>query len=203
MCGDASALAFAKDSSRFFFSNSFRFFHFFWLLIEHFEEGALSPSFSLDRNHTKTNNKKLSLFLFLPFYLTNNEQRKKKKGICIMRSLVLRASRRLLNISERSIATTAKVNAGMGSPTGTAPPPTAPLEEEHELIWDAGDKHPEPALDNLPAKIVGKYEALGMLVGAMCFMGGVYTFAGYYDKAASRPFVERDIEKGLQKELGR
>ena len=163
---------------------SFFPFFFFGLLIEHFEEGALSPSFSLDRNHTKTNNKKLSLFLFLPFYLTNNEQRKKKKGICIMRSLVLRASRRLLNISERSIATTAKVNAGMGSPTGTAPPPTAPLEEEHELIWDAGDKHPEPALDNLPAKIVGKYEALGMLVGAMCFMGGVYTFAGYYDKGS-------------------
>ncbi len=204
MCGDASALAFAKDSSRFFFQIPFVFsIFFFGLLIEHFEEGALSPSFSLDRNHTKTNNKKLSLFLFLPFYLTNNEQRTKKKGICIMRSLVLRASRRLLNISERSIATTAKVNAGMGSPTGTAPPPTAPLEEEHELIWDAGDKHPEPALDNLPAKIVGKYEALGMLVGAMCFMGGVYTFAGYYDKAASRPFVERDIEKGLQKELGR
>ena len=204
MCGDASALAFAKDSSRFFFQIPFVFsIFFFGLLIEHFEEGALSPSFSLDRNHTKTNNKKLSLFLFLPFYLTNNEQRKKKKGICIMRSLVLRASRRLLNISERSIATTAKVNAGMGSPTGTAPPPTAPLEEEHELIWDAGDKHPEPALDNLPAKIVGKYEALGMLVGAMCFMGGVYTFAGYYDKASRRPFVDRDLEKGLQKELGR
>jgi len=148
-----------------------------------------------------------------------------------MRSLVLRASRRLLGINsslsssgsttsglsacggrfavvvgkggERSIATTAKVNAGMGSPTGTAPPPTAPLEEEHELIWDAGDKHPEPALDNLPAKIVGKYEALGMLVGAMCLMGGVYTFAGYYDKASRRPFVDRDLEKGLQKELGR
>ena len=204
MCGDASALAFAKDSSRFFFQIPFVFsIFFFGLLIEHFEEGALSPSFLLDRNHTKTNNKKLSLFLFLPFYLTNNEQRKKKKGICIMRSLVLRASRRLLNISERSIATTAKVNAGMGSPTGTAPPPTAPLEEEHELIWDAGDKHPEPALDNLPAKIVGKYEALGMLVGAMCFMGGVYTFAGYYDKASRRPFVDRDLEKGLQKELGR
>ena len=139
---------------------------------------------------------------------------------------ILRASRRLLGVNsnslscnglpgcesrfslvlgrggERSIATTTKTNAGMGSPTGTAPPPTEPLEEEHELIWDAGDKHPETALDNLPAKIVGKYEALGMLVGALCFMGGVYTFAGYYNKAASRPFVERDMEKRLKKELG-
>ena len=145
----------------------------------------------------------------------------------IIMSSILRASRRLLGSSlsssnsssalsgcgsrfaavvgkggERSIATTTKINAGMGSPTGTAPAPTEPLEEEHELIWDAGDKHPETALDNLPAKIVGKYEALGMLVGALCFMGGVYTFAGYYDKAASRPFVERDMEKSLKKELG-
>ena len=82
MCGDASALAFAKDSSRFFFQIPFVFsIFFFGLLIEHFEEGALSPSFSLDRNHTKTNNKKLSLFLlhqsfssFLP-----HKQRTKKK----------------------------------------------------------------------------------------------------------------------------
>jgi hypothetical protein len=146
--------------------------------------------------------------------------------LVIIMASILRASRRLLGVNsnslscnglpgcesrfslvlgrggERSIATTTKTNAGMGSPTGTAPPPTEPLEEEHELIWDAGDKHPETALDNLPEKIVGKYEALGMLVGALCFMGGVYTFAGYYDKAASRPFVERDMEKRLKKELG-
>ena len=64
MCGDASALAFAKDSSRFFFQIPFVFsiFFLFGLLIEHFEEGALSPSFSLDRNHTKTNDIKNSLF---------------------------------------------------------------------------------------------------------------------------------------------
>ena len=89
MCGDASALAFAKDSSRFFFQIPFIFsIFFFGLLIEHFEEGALSPSFSLDRNHTKTNDIKNSLFfsfittsLFLPFYVphTNNEQRKKEE----------------------------------------------------------------------------------------------------------------------------
>ena len=83
MCGDASALAFAKDSSRFFFQIPFIFsIFFFGLLIEHFEEGALSPSFSLDRNHTKTNNIKNSLFFsfitsfssFLP-----HKQRTKKK----------------------------------------------------------------------------------------------------------------------------
>ena len=106
-----------------------------------------------------------------------------------MRSLVLRASRRLLNISDRSIATTAKVNAGMGSPT-VLRLPNSPFRGRARTDLGCGRQHPEPALDNLPAKIVGKYEALGMLVGAMCFMGGVYTFAGYYDKAASRPFVK-------------
>ena len=104
---------------------------------------------------------------------------------------------------QRSIASTSRANAGMGSPTGTSPPPSAPLEEENELIWDAGDKHPEPALDYVPPKIVGKYEALGMLAGALCVMGGVYMYAEKYDKASRVPFVPREIEKNLKVELGK
>lgn len=135
--------------------------------------------------------------------------------IYIKMSLILRHSKRLLQLKKNTNSTNNKqammmMNvivqrrsyAGMGAPTGTAPPPETELEEEHELIWDAGDKHPETALDNLPAKIVGKYEALGMIVGALCLMGGVYTFAGYYDKASSQPFASRDLEKHLQSELG-
>jgi hypothetical protein len=71
-------------------------------------------------------------------------------------------------------------------------------------MWDAGDAHPEPALDNVPAHIVTKNRAAAYLVGAFAFLGGVYTMATIVDKPSTQPFVEKTFPyNGLEVELGK
>jgi hypothetical protein len=78
------------------------------------------------------------------------------------------------------------------------------MVEESELKWDCGDAYPEPALDEVPAKIVGRNEAGLMLGGALVVMAGVYNFAKWVDKPATQPFADKTFPfDGLKAELGR
>ncbi|CEF99290.1 unnamed product [Ostreococcus tauri] len=82
--------------------------------------------------------------------------------------------------------------------------PTREMPEEAELTWDAGDKHHEPALDDVPEHIVTKNRAATYLVGAFCFLGCVYGTAVMVDKPSKTPFVPKEFPyNGLAKELGR
>ena len=77
------------------------------------------------------------------------------------------------------------------------------LVEESELKWDCGDAYPEPALDEVPAKIVGRNEAGLMLGGALVVMAGVYNFAKWVDTPATQPFADKTFPfDGLKAELG-
>ena len=78
------------------------------------------------------------------------------------------------------------------------------MVEESELKWDCCDAYPEPALDEVPAKIVGRNEAGLMLGGALVVMAGVYNFAKWVDKPATQPFADKTFPfDGLKAELGR
>ena len=78
------------------------------------------------------------------------------------------------------------------------------LAEESELKWDCGDAYPEPALDEVPARIVGRNEAGLMLGGALGIMAGVYEFAKWVDKPATQPFADKTFPfEGLKAELGK
>ena len=77
------------------------------------------------------------------------------------------------------------------------------LEENHELTWDAGDKFPEPCLDNLPPKIVGMNEAAMLLAGGFGFFYSLISFAKYCDKASTVPFAPSQYPyDNLKTELG-
>ena len=72
------------------------------------------------------------------------------------------------------------------------------------MKWDCGDAFPEPALDEVPAKIVTQYEAAMMLGGALVFMSGVYNFAKWVDKPATQPYSDKVFPfDGLKVELGK
>ena len=78
------------------------------------------------------------------------------------------------------------------------------MPDEAELTWDAGDKHHEPALDNVPAHIVTKNRAAAYLVGAFCFLGGVYGTATMVDKPSKVPFAPKEFPyDNLAAELGK
>jgi|TARA_B110000977_G_scaffold199307_1_gene286295 hypothetical protein len=72
------------------------------------------------------------------------------------------------------------------------------------LRWDCGDAYPEPALDQVPAVIVGKNEAALMLGGALAFMAGVYNVAVWIDKPSVQPYADKVFPfDGLKVELGK
>lgn len=80
-------------------------------------------------------------------------------------------------------------------------PPTQPLTEEDELVWDDGTAHPEYCLDEF--KLVGKWEAFGMLWAGLGFFGLLAAAARYNDKASRIPYVPREYPfDGLKEELG-
>lgn len=80
----------------------------------------------------------------------------------------------------------------------------AQLPDEAELTWDAGDAHPEPALDNLPPHIVTKNTAAMYLMGGFAVLGGVYATAVAVDKPSKVPFAPKTFPyDGLAVELGR
>jgi len=78
------------------------------------------------------------------------------------------------------------------------------MVEESELKWDCGDAYPEPALDEVSAKIVGRNEAAMTLGGALLFVSGVYAFAEWVDKPSKQPFADKTFPfDGLRIELGK
>jgi|TARA_B100000683_G_scaffold44885_4_gene40926 predicted esterase YcpF (UPF0227 family) len=80
----------------------------------------------------------------------------------------------------------------------------AQLPDEAELTWDAGDAHPEPALDNLPPHIVTKNTAAMYLMGGFAVLGGVYATAVAVDKPSKVPFAPKTFPyNGLEAELGK
>lgn len=93
----------------------------------------------------------------------------------------------------------------MLTPTHSLPPPLPPqLPEEAELHWDCGDAYPEPALDQVPARIVGVNEAAMLLGGALAGLYGLYNFAKWVDKPSKQPFADKTFPfDGLKTELGK
>jgi len=72
------------------------------------------------------------------------------------------------------------------------------------LTWDAGDAHPEPALDDVPARIVTKARAATYLASAFAFLGGVYGLATMVDTPSTTPFAPKTFPyNGLEVELGK
>ncbi|GBG90602.1 hypothetical protein CBR_g50946, partial [Chara braunii] len=81
----------------------------------------------------------------------------------------------------------AVIRGGGGLPVATGAPPTKPLDEHEELIWDDGTVNPEPALDEV-APMIGKYEALAYVSMGLGFFGLLTTAAWYNDKASKIPY---------------
>ncbi|KAK9842885.1 hypothetical protein WJX74_003890 [Apatococcus lobatus] len=91
---------------------------------------------------------------------------------------------------------------GGGGPVALGRPPTQPLMEEDELIWDDGSKHPEYCIDEHSGHYFGKYEALGWLAGGLGVLGLIGTAASF--RSQNAPFVRREMPfDGLKAELGK
>lgn len=102
----------------------------------------------------------------------------------------------------RSQVSALRLRGGAGLPVGTAPAPTAPLDENEELTWDDGSPFPELCLDEV-APMVGKYEALGMLSAGLGFFVFVGYLAAWNDKASTIPWTPREYPyDNLRVELG-
>lgn len=80
-------------------------------------------------------------------------------------------------------------------------PPTKPLLEEDELMWDDGSVNPEPCLDKFD--LVTKWQALGACAGGMALFAGIAQAAAWSDKASRVPFAPRVYPyDNLKAELG-
>lgn len=94
------------------------------------------------------------------------------------------------------------LRSGMGLPVGPQIVPDGPLDEEDELIWDDGSRHPEFCLTD-SAPMVGKYEALAWLCGGLSFFGLVGLLAVLNDKPSKMPYAPKEFPyDNLRVELG-
>lgn len=82
------------------------------------------------------------------------------------------------------------LRGGGGGPVKFALPPTRPLAEQDELMWDDGSSTPEPCLDQFD--LVTKWQALGYLSGGMLFFVGLYQGVKLLDKPSKVPFAPRE-----------
>ncbi|BDA41244.1 probable NADH dehydrogenase [ubiquinone] 1 beta subcomplex subunit [Coccomyxa sp. Obi] len=88
-----------------------------------------------------------------------------------------------------------------GGPVAMGRAINEPLPEHDELLWDDGSAQPEHCLDQFP--LVGKYEALGFLVGGLGFFGLLGVLANVNDKASKKPYVNREYPfDNLKAEMG-
>lgn len=87
----------------------------------------------------------------------------------------------------RSVASSLRLRSGMGLPVGKHIVPNKPLSVNDELVWDNGTPFPEPCIDRI-ADTVGKYEALGWLLGGLGFFASLGALAVWNDKASKIPF---------------
>ncbi|KAL3684559.1 hypothetical protein R1sor_002581 [Riccia sorocarpa] len=104
--------------------------------------------------------------------------------------------------AQSQLAAASRVRGGAGLPVGTVPPPSAPLAEDEELLWDDGSPNPEPCLDEV-APMVGKYEALAMVSAGLGFFAFLGYLAKWNDKASRIPWTPREYPyDNLRVELG-
>eukprot|EP00208_Stichococcus_sp_RCC1054_P002715 CAMPEP_0206135302 /NCGR_PEP_ID=MMETSP1473-20131121/621_1 /ASSEMBLY_ACC=CAM_ASM_001109 /TAXON_ID=1461547 /ORGANISM="Stichococcus sp, Strain RCC1054" /LENGTH=137 /DNA_ID=CAMNT_0053527115 /DNA_START=273 /DNA_END=686 /DNA_ORIENTATION=+ len=82
------------------------------------------------------------------------------------------------------------LKGGGGGPVAFRLPPTSPLPEEDELLWDDGSATPEPCMDEF--NLYSKWQALGALAGGMGFFVGVYQVAKWVDKPSKVPYAPRE-----------
>ncbi|KAH9721361.1 NADH dehydrogenase 1 beta subcomplex subunit 8 [Citrus sinensis] len=92
----------------------------------------------------------------------------------------------------RSVASSLRLRSGMGLPVGKHIVPNKPLSVNDELVWDNGTPFPEPCIDRI-ADTVGKYEALGWLLGGLGFFASLGALAVWNDKASKIPFCDGAI----------
>jgi hypothetical protein len=90
------------------------------------------------------------------------------------------------------LTTVLRTRSGAGLPLGSLPPPTAPLDENDELIWDDGNPFPEPCIDDV-APMVGKYEALAWTTGGLGFFVLVGYAAAWWNRRRQCPWVPREV----------
>lgn len=84
------------------------------------------------------------------------------------------------------------VRGGGGGPLARPQPPTQALMEEDELIWDDGTANPEPCLDQFT--LVGKYEALGWLLGGFSIFGALGTWAYTSHPEKRVPWAPKQVD---------
>ncbi|KAK2649113.1 hypothetical protein Ddye_016602 [Dipteronia dyeriana] len=102
----------------------------------------------------------------------------------------------------RSVSSSLRLRSGMGLPVGKHIVPNKPLEVNDELVWDNGTSLPEPCIDRI-ADTVGKYEALGWLLGGLSCFGSLGLLVVWNDKASKVPFVPKVYPyDNLRVELG-
>mmetsp|Transcript_36118 Transcript_36118/g.58045 ORF Transcript_36118/g.58045 Transcript_36118/m.58045 type:complete len:131 (-) Transcript_36118:46-438(-) len=118
---------------------------------------------------------------------------------------VLKVAAPVMQVSgARQLCVSAAVRSGMGTPVPEHQVPTEPVPEENELVWNAGDGHPEPCTDKLAHNIVTPRAAVATLAGAMGFLAAVWGAAEYVDKPSTQPFADRVYPfDNLKLELGK
>lgn len=83
------------------------------------------------------------------------------------------------------------VRGGGGGALGKPPPVTQALMEQDELIWDDGTANPEPCLDQFT--LVGKYQALGWLLGGLSIYAAVGTWAKWSAPEKRVPWAQKEV----------
>eukprot|EP00897_Mesotaenium_endlicherianum_P003493 jgi/Mesen1/3171/ME000184S02236 len=102
-------------------------------------------------------------------------------------------------LSPRNVMAT---RGGAGMRLGTYPPPSQPLPESDELIWDDGNPIPEPCLD-VVAPHISANKGLAMLCGGLSVFVAIGYLAKYNDKASRIPWTPREYPyDNLRVELG-
>lgn len=94
----------------------------------------------------------------------------------------------------RGVRTWGASQGGMGLPVEMAPPRTAPVPEEHELMWQDGTVHPEPALDQ--HTFLDKYGMLFQLSAALGSLYVVYRGLASIDWEAQQKWIPRQPAVG-------
>lgn len=80
-------------------------------------------------------------------------------------------------------------------------PPTQPLPEEDELLWDDGTAYPETCLDEFP--LVTKYQALSYLGAGLFTFYLIGSAAQYRNKTVKPPYAPKQFPyDNLKVELG-
>lgn len=92
----------------------------------------------------------------------------------------------------RCFTSTPVANAGLGTPVGSLPAPTAPLPDDHELTWDDGSAHPEPCIDD-PLPSMSSGAGVAWLAGGFALFGLIAAAAAFSDKKSRVPYAPKEF----------